>query len=131
MIGQAYCKGENDIRNMSKKKKEPVCDENCFECKYPDCVVDITPSEKKKLYNENWRKRNKEKMQAYYKEYNKNYYQQHKEEIALKTKLHRQKPEIKRKIRERERTYRLSHKAKSNHCEDSITITKIQRRDIM
>ena len=70
-------------------------------------------------------------MQAYYKEYNKNYYQQHKEEIALKTKLHRQKPEIKRKIRERERTYRLSHKAESNHCEDSSTITKIQRRDIM
>lgn len=116
MIGQAYWKGENDIRNMSKKKKEPVCDENCFECKYPDCVVDITPSEKKKLYDENWRKRNKEKMQAYYKEYNKHYYQQHKEEIALKTKTHRQKPEIKQKIRERTRIYNLSHKAESNSC---------------
>ena len=72
---------------MGRKK---ICDENCFLCPYSDCIIEITPSERKKWYNQDWRIRNKEKMQSYYKVYNKKYYQEHKEEIAIKTKIHRQ-----------------------------------------
>lgn len=94
---------------MGKRKKEPICNENCFECQYSDCIVDMTPSERKKWYNQDWQLKNKEKMQVYHKVYNKKYYQEHKEEIAIRTKHHRQKPEIKRKKQEYDRSYRLEH----------------------
>lgn len=30
---------------MNKRKESVTCDEDCFHCIYPDCMVDILPSE--------------------------------------------------------------------------------------
>ena len=33
---------------MNKRKESVTCDEDCFHCIYPDCMVDILPSENEK-----------------------------------------------------------------------------------
>lgn len=43
-------------------KRVPMCDENCFECKFDDCIADILPKE-----------RERQRL----------YYQKHKEEKGL------------------------------------------------
>ncbi len=48
-------------------KRVPMCDENCFECKFDDCIADILPKERERqrLY---YQKHKKEKR-AYSKRY--------------------------------------------------------------
>ena len=47
------------------------CDENCLECKYADCIVDVTPSEKRAAYYRNYRQKHKEEIRIYQREYRK------------------------------------------------------------
>ena len=74
-------KGENVI----------LCNENCFECIFEDCIA--TPREeveKKRAYNARYRQNNKEKIKAY----NAKYYQNNKEKIkAYKAEYRRKKKE--------------------------------------
>ena len=63
-----------------RKKGENVilCNENCFECIFEDCIA--TPREeveKKRAYNAGYRQNNKEKIKAY----NAKYYQNNKDKI--------------------------------------------------
>ena len=48
-------------------KRVPMCDENCFECKFDDCIADILPKERERqrLYYQ----KNKEEKRAYSKRY--------------------------------------------------------------
>ena len=67
------------LRSGIRKKGENVilCNENCFECIFEDCIA--TPREeveKKRAYNAGYRQNNKEKIKAY----NAKYYQNNKEE---------------------------------------------------
>ena len=76
-----------------RKKGENVilCNENCFECIFEDCIA--TPREeveKKRAYNAGYRQNNKEKIRAYQAEY----YQNNKEERkAYKAEYRRKKKE--------------------------------------
>ena len=76
-----------------RKKGENVilCNENCFECIFEDCIA--TPREeveKKRAYNAGYRQNNKEKIRAYQAEY----YQNNKEKIkAYKAEYRRKKKE--------------------------------------
>ena len=51
---------------MNKRKANVTCDEDCFHCIYPDCIMDILPSEREK-------QRERQKL----------YYQRHREEKKL------------------------------------------------
>ena len=68
-----------------------LCNENCFECIFEDCIA--TPREeveKKRAYNAGYRQNNKEKIRAYQAEY----YQNNKEKIkAYKAEYRRKKKE--------------------------------------
>ena len=82
-----------------------ICDKDCFNCKYPDCIAtDYSPKKE---------------------EYRKQYYQENKEKIAEKSRQYREKnKEIiaecqrryyernKRKKAEYQRRYRQEHKEK-------------------
>ena len=38
-------------------KRVPMCDENCFECKFDDCIADILPKERERqrlYYQKHW-----------------------------------------------------------------------------
>ena len=76
-----------------RKKGENVmlCNENCFECIFEDCIA--TPREeveKKRAYNAGYRQNNKEKIRAY----NAGYYQNNKEKRkAYKAEYRRKKKE--------------------------------------
>ena len=76
-----------------RKKGENVilCNENCFECIFEDCIA--TPREeveKKRAYNAGYRQNNKEKRKAYQAEY----YQNNKEKRkAYKAEYRRKKKE--------------------------------------
>ena len=76
-----------------RKKGENVilCNENCFECIFEDCIA--TPREeveKKRAYNAGYRQNNKEKIRAYQAEY----YQNNKEKRkAYKAEYRRKKKE--------------------------------------
>lgn len=61
------------------------CDENCLKCKYADCIVDVTPSEKRAAYYRNYRQKHKEEIRIYQREYQREY---------------RKRPEAKRKRKE-------------------------------
>ena len=60
------------LRSGIRKKGENVilCNENCFECIFEDCIA--TPREeveKKRAYNAGYRQNNKEERKAYQAEY--------------------------------------------------------------
>ncbi len=54
-------------------KRVPMCDENCFECKFEDCIADILPKE-----------RERQRL----------YYQKHKEEKRAYSKRYREKKKL-------------------------------------
>lgn len=54
--------------------KKPLCNEDCFHCVHPDCIVDETPSEAKA-------RRNRESCHKYY--------VAHKDRLAAKKKEYR------------------------------------------
>ena len=54
-------------------KDTKKCDENCLECKYADCIVDVTPSEKRAAYYRNYRQKHKEEIRIYQREYQREY----------------------------------------------------------
>ena len=81
-----------------------ICDEDCFNCKYPDCIVEMTPIEKRRVYDREYyqrtkkdriassrkyQKKNKEKIKAYNREYQREY--QKRPEVRRKRKEARQK----------------------------------------
>ena len=62
-----------------------TCNEDCFRCIYPDCIMDVLPSERNRInayYQEH-----KEEIKAYQKKY----CQEHKEEIKAYQKKYQQK----------------------------------------
>ena len=63
------------IGGNGMKKKNAICDENCFECKFADCIVgtSVKERERQRLYYQ----KHKEEKKAYYK----SYYQKKKGEI--------------------------------------------------
>ena len=81
------------LRSGIRKKGETVilCNENCFECIFEDCIA--TPREeveKIKAYNAGYRQNNREKIKAYQAEY----YQNNKEERkAYQAEYRRKKKE--------------------------------------
>ena len=81
------------LRSGIRKKGKNVilCNENCFECIFEDCIA--TPREeveKKRAYNAGYRQNNKEKRKAYQAEY----YQNNKEKRkAYKAEYRRKKKE--------------------------------------
>ena len=81
------------LRSGIRKKGENVilCNENCFECIFEDCIA--TPREeveKKRAYNAKYYQNNKEKRKAYQAEY----YQNNKEKRkAYKAEYRRKKKE--------------------------------------
>jgi len=55
---------------------KPVCNEDCFNCVHPDCIVDETPSEAKARRKREWRQRHREEIAKK----SKAYYEAHREE---------------------------------------------------
>ena len=92
------------LRSGIRKKEENVilCNENCFECIFEDCIA--TPreeAEKKRAYNARYRQNNKEKIKAY----NAKYYQNNKEKRKAyntdnKEKIRAYQAEYRRKKKE-------------------------------
>lgn len=54
-------------------RRVPMCDENCFECKFEDCITNILPKERERqrLYYQ----KHKEEKKAYSKQYRKRIYE--------------------------------------------------------
>lgn len=52
-------------------RKRVDCNENCFECIYDDCIMDILPSEKEKQRERQklYYQRHREEKKAYYRAY--------------------------------------------------------------
>ena len=81
------------LRSGIRKKGETVilCNENCFECIFEDCIA--TPREeveKKRAYNAGYRQNNKEKIRAYQAGYRQNNKEKRK---AYKAEYRRKKKE--------------------------------------
>ena len=57
---------KKEVKNMAKKASIPICNADCFNCIYPDCITDVLPKERerKRLYYQN----HKEQKKAYDKE---------------------------------------------------------------
>ena len=79
-----------------------TCNEDCFHCIYPDCIMDVLPSERNRINV--YRQKHKEEIRAYQKKY----YQEHKEEIRACQKKYRQ--EHKEKIKAHKKIYYQEHK---------------------
>ena len=80
-----------------------ICDKDCFNCKYPDCIVDVISNDDTNYtrdYNRQYRLKNKKYSREYFRKYrednkerlkanHKKYYEAHKEEISAKRKAQR------------------------------------------
>jgi hypothetical protein len=78
-----------------------LCDENCFECKYEDCILDKLIRKKKYEkykqqeleYCKEYREKQKEKIV----EYRKKYYEKNRDNILEKQKQYREKRRLEKK----------------------------------
>ena len=68
--------------------KNYICDEDCFNCKYDDCIKDD---------NREYRERNKDKIRAYKKEY----YQKNRSKILEHNKQYQLKKEGEENVRQK------------------------------
>lgn len=59
--------------------KTPVCNEDCFRCPHPDCIITCEDPEKRRERQKLWQHAHPDKMR----EYHRRYYQAHRAEIRL------------------------------------------------
>lgn len=88
------------------KVQEGYCNFDCEHCEYEDCILPKwnDTSEYMKL----WKKQHKEEIHKQ----SKVYYEEHKDEISLKRKKHRAKPEVKKARAEYDKKYREQNRDK-------------------
>ena len=67
------------------KRQVLTCNEDCFHCIYPDCIMDTLPSDKNK--QKSYYQEHKEEIKAYQQQY----VQEHKEEIKAYQRQYYQK----------------------------------------
>lgn len=96
-----------------------ICDEDCFNCKFPDCIwgksQKHSQTNKKAECQKRYYERNKEKIAERYKRY----YERNKEKIAEYQKQYREKN--KAKIAEYQRQYYQERKNESGQKNICLT----------
>ena len=80
-------------RNIQKEVSKLICDHDCLNCKFDDCINDgpawtDESADHYTIDRKKWtpRQSNYQKYKQYYSDYHKRYYQEHREELLAKQK---------------------------------------------